>query len=167
MIVVQLRLSWPSEKAMSQELASQHYLTFRGILEPGFDIVEMFHGNRVDVDWGPMKVLENHNKIKIFQSKLKWVRKVNRVVYLNTFEMGNFDVGEGDHQERRFRQTDETIGRGLQINIRSRVNPIEPKIPERHIHLDLTIALPNQSVAKTRKNGRGIVRHLQSSGCIP
>lgn len=126
-------------------------LRFWYVLEPGFDIVEMFHGNRVDVDWGPMKVLENHNKIEIFQSKLKCVRKVDRAGYLNTFEMGNFDVGEGDHQERRFRQADETIGRGLQINIRSRGNPIEPKIPERHINLDLTIALPKQSVANTRK----------------
>jgi len=79
--VVQLRLSWPSEKAMSQELRSSATDPKKGrvlereglrILKPGFDIVEMFHGDGIDVDWGTMKVLEDHNEIEIFQPELKW-----------------------------------------------------------------------------------------------
>jgi hypothetical protein len=30
----------------------------------------MFHGDRVDMNWRTMEILENHNEIEIFQAKL-------------------------------------------------------------------------------------------------
>jgi len=57
---------------MSQELRLIKVQKGRGggILEPTLDIVEMFHWDRVDVNGGTVEILEYHDEIKVFQTKL-------------------------------------------------------------------------------------------------
>jgi hypothetical protein len=77
MIVVQLRLSGPSENAISQELVLVGFT--EDVLEPALDIVEMFHGDRVYMYGCPMEILEDHDKIKVFQPKLLLALNIKEV----------------------------------------------------------------------------------------
>ncbi|HMD14831.1 MAG TPA: hypothetical protein VKI62_09415, partial [Bacteroidota bacterium] len=46
------------------------FLEEGGVLEPTLDVVEMFHWDRVDMDWRTVEILEYHDEIKVFQAKL-------------------------------------------------------------------------------------------------
>jgi hypothetical protein len=55
-------------------------LGFAGdVLEPAFDIVEMFHRDRIYMYRSPMKIFENHDKIKVFQPKLLLVINIRQI----------------------------------------------------------------------------------------
>lgn len=106
---------------------------FFNLLKPVLDVIQLWHGNGVDVDRCAMEVLKDKDHIKVLQSKL------------DTFQVSNFNFAQGDDQERWIRQVNETIGCGLQQYIRSERHTSETKFPEWHIYFDtaITLSYPN------------------------
>src|ERR1700737_4878390 len=67
--------------------------------------------------------------------------------------MCNFDIRQSNHQEWRLRQTDKTICRRQQQNIRPERHTIKTQIPEWNINLHLPVTLssaPSTSVYRIR-----------------
>lgn len=61
----------------------------------------------IDMKWGFREVLEDEDHIKLLEAEL------------DTLQRCDFDVCQCDHQKWWIRQMDQTLGRGLEANIRS------------------------------------------------
>ena len=76
------------------------------------------------MQWALGKVLEDEDHIELLEAEL------------NTFQRGNLDVSQGDYEERRIGQVDQTFRSWLQANVLTDRNTLERKLTEGYVDFE-------------------------------
>ena len=76
------------------------------------------------MQWALGKVLEDEDHIELLEAEL------------NTLQRGNLDVSQGDYEERRIGQVDQTFRSWLQANVLTNRNTLERKLTEGYVDFE-------------------------------